>query len=176
MRKYFVFIATMLVLTACASVPANDVKTNSLSYIGDVDKGGNPVTMNTNLPVKKLIIVSSKAQHEFQVEIASNDAQRKVGLMNRKSLDDDKGMLFVFQSSGIVNFWMKNTLIALDMVFIDSNGYIKHIERNVQPCTAVNSRDCSLYGSKQSVQFVLELKGGITDKIGVKEGDRATWL
>lgn len=176
MRKYLILIASMLILTACANAPANDVKTNSLGYTGDVNKGSNPVIMNTNLPVKKLVIASANGQHEFQVEIASTDAQRKVGLMNRKSLDDDKGMLFIFQSSGIVNFWMKNTLIPLDMVFIDSNGFIKHIAKNAQPCTSVNDYDCVLYNSQLSVQYVLELKGGITDKLGVKVGDKATWL
>jgi len=176
MKKYLILIASMLILTACASTPANDAKTNSLGYTADVNKGSNPIMLNTDLPVKKFVIASSNGSHKFQVEIASTDAQRKVGLMNRKSLDDDKGMLFIFQSSGVVNFWMKNTLIALDIVYIDSNGYIKHISKNAQPCTAANDHDCPLYNSEKDVQYVLELKGGITDKLGVKDGDRATWM
>lgn len=175
MRKYLILTVAMLMLPACATTN-NDVKTNSLSYTGVVDKGSNPVIMNTNLPVKKLSISSGNSSNEFQVEIAATDAQRKVGLMNRKSLDENKGMLFIFQSSGLINFWMKNTLITLDMVFIDSNGYIKHIARNASPCTSSNDQDCPLYSSKVSAQYVLELKGGITDKLGVRVGDRVTWL
>jgi uncharacterized membrane protein (UPF0127 family) len=169
MKKYLILIVPMLILTACAGAPVSNVKTDSLSY---TDGENNSVVMNANLPVKKLAIVSANGEHDFHVEIAADDAQRKIGLMNRTSLDDDKGMLFIFQSSGIVNFWMKNTLIPLDMVFIDSNGYIKHIARNAQPCT---TDGCVLYNSKLSVQYVLELKGEITDKLGVKEGDKAAW-
>ena len=176
MRKFLCLILSMLLLTGCASAPAGDLKTNSLGYIGDVDTGKKPVLMNPDLPVKKLVIVSEKGSSEFQVEIAATDAQRKSGLMNRKSLDDDKGMLFVFQRSGFVNFWMKNTLIPLDLLFIDSNGYIKHIARSAQPCTSTNDRDCVLYNSHFSVQYVLELKGGISDRLGLKEGDKAKWL
>lgn len=175
MRKYLLVVLASLALTACAN-SNQDVKTNTLDYTGSMKTTNNPVVLNNDLPVKKLAINSSAGVREFEVEVASTDAQRKIGLMNRKSIDENKGMLFIFDSSGYVNFWMKNTLIPLDIVFIDSSGYIKHIAHDAKPCTSSNDRDCPLYNSAAPVKYVLELKATMTDKLDIKEGDRATWI
>ena len=70
----------------------------------------------------------------FQVELARTESERDQGLMYRKELDKNKGMLFIFDKEGIYPFWMKNTLIPLDMIWIDSNNKIVFIAQNVQPC------------------------------------------
>ena len=70
----------------------------------------------------------------FSVELAKTNAERELGLMNRKELDSNKGMLFIFEKDGIYPFWMKNTLIPLDMIWIDGNYQIVFIAKNVQPC------------------------------------------
>ena len=175
MKKYLLIVLATLSLTACAN-SNQDVKTNTLDYNGNMKTSNNPVMLNVDLPVKKLAINSMNGAREFEVEVASTDAQRKIGLMNRKSIDDNKGMLFIFGTSGYMNFWMKNTLIPLDIVFIDSSGYIKHIAHDAKPCTAANDKDCPLYNSNAQVKYVLELKAGMTDKLDIKEGDRATWI
>jgi hypothetical protein len=170
-----ILLLTMLIgLTGCNIFPGNEAKTNTLDIdVKDAKFNNTPVLINQGLPVQKLVITSQNGKHEFEVEIAAKDNQRKVGLMNRDHLDDDKGMLFVFETSGIVNFWMKNTLIPLDMLFINEHGVIETIARNVQPCTKT---PCPLYNSYKSVKFVLEINGGKADHDGIKEGDQATWL
>jgi len=170
-------LSLSLLLSGCNIwAPADDGKVDTLdAKVNKTDSKfkKEPVLINQTLPVEKLVISSQNGRHEFEVEIAADDSQRKVGLMNRTQLDENKGMLFVFETSGIVNFWMKNTLIPLDMLFINEKGIIETIARNVQPC---NQSPCPLYNSYKSVKFVLELSGGIADKQGIKEGDIATWL
>ncbi len=183
MKKIIVSFGTVLlatlVLTGCGLIPAGEVKTDTLDYKIDrlnPQSNQNPVMMNVNLPVEKLIIVSGQNRHEFEVEIASNESQRKVGLMNRKNLDENKGMLFVFDFQGYLNFWMKNTLIPLDMLFIDEKGYVRYIIRKAQPCLSGNDADCAIYNSEEPAKYVLEINGGIADKLGIKPGDKASWL
>ena len=113
----------------------------------------------------EVIIGSSK----FYVEVASDDLARSKGLMFRESLEKERGMLFVYNDSEIRSFWMKNTLIPLDMLFIDEKGQIKKI-RSAVPCeTSV----CESYGSEVPAKYVLEIRGGLAEEKGIKEGDRA---
>ena len=126
--------------------------------------------------MKKLVIVSGNTRHQLEVEISSDDAERKLGLMNRTQLAEDHGMLFIFQSEGYINFWMKNTLIPLDMLFIGADGYIKSITSNALPCTASEDSDCPRYNSNASVKYVLEINGGLAEKWNIREGDKVTWL
>jgi uncharacterized membrane protein (UPF0127 family) len=168
-----------VVLAGCNLLPGNDGKTNSLDY--KIDRSGNgsqqdPVMINNNLPVKKLVITSGQNRRELEVEIASTDAQRKVGLMNRTSLDENKGMLFAFDRQGYLYFWMKNTLIPLDMVFIGEDGYVRHIAKNSQPCTGKTDAACPKISSEQPAKFVLEVNAGMADKWGLSNGDKVTWL
>lgn len=135
-----------------------------------------PVMINQDLPVKKVVITSGKDKNEFEVEVASTDAQRKIGLMHRKSLEERKGMLFIFQSQGYMNFWMKNTLIPLDMLFINQDGMIEHVAKNVQPCTSSDSRNCPKTNSVKPVKFVLEINAGMAEKLGIRAGDQVTWI
>ncbi len=135
-----------------------------------------PVMINQDLPVKKVVITSGKDKNEFEVEVASTDAQRKIGLMHRKSLDERKGMLFIFQNQGYMNFWMKDTLIPLDMLFINQNGMIEHVAKNVQPCTSKDSRNCPTTNSVKPVKFVVEINAGMAEKLGIRAGDQVTWI
>jgi hypothetical protein len=120
----------------------------------------------SGLPVEKLQIVTHDGHvHKFKVEIADNDASRERGLMFRKSLAPDAGMLFDFKVSQDVQFWMKNTLIPLDMLFIDAHGTVLNVAANATPLSETD------IPSAGPVLGVLELKGGRAAELGVKAGD-----
>ena len=110
----------------------------------------------------------SIGQHRFEVELADTPASQETGLMFRQSLAEKRGMLFVFPQSQISAMWMKNTLIPLDMLFIDERGKIVRIAKNAVP----HSRD--IISSDGPVKAVLELAGGICDKSGIQPGDMVT--
>lgn len=105
----------------------------------------------------------------FQVEIADNALLRQQGLMFREHLDENKGMLFIFEENGIYPFWMKNTLIPLDIIWLDSNGNVVYIEKNVQPC---KEEMCKPYNPKKMARYVLEINANISNELGLKIGDR----
>jgi uncharacterized protein len=104
----------------------------------------------------------------FNVEIAKTWTQREIGLMNREKLEKDRGMLFVFDKEDIYPFWMKNTLIPLDMIWIGDNSNVVFISKNVQPC---KSLICPSIVPSSKAKYVLEINAGIVDKIGLKVGD-----
>jgi len=114
------------------------------------------------------IETQSGKSYNFQVELAQNDTDRAKGLMNRKSLAANAGMLFVFdgQPEAVVSFWMKDTYIPLDMLFIGRDGVIKSIHENAKPL------DLEPISSKLPVSYVLELAGGTARLLGIKAGDR----
>ena len=113
-------------------------------------------------------IVSASGVHAFAVELATNDAERERGLMFRKELPEGQGMLFDFQRDQPVAFWMHNTYIPLDMMFIRSDGLIVRIEENAKP------QSDDLIPSGSPVRAVLEVIGGTSRRLGIKPGDRVT--
>jgi len=113
-------------------------------------------------------IVSGSGVHAFNVELASNDAERSRGLMFVKSLPEGQGMLFDFKRDQPVSFWMHNTYIPLDMIFIAGNGRIMHIAENAKPLSD------DLIPSQYPVRAVLEVIGGTAEKLGLKPGDKVT--
>ncbi len=94
------------------------------------------------------------AGKQFEVEVARTPDQLAKGLMFRESLADGKGMLFVFTPPGIHKFWMKNTLLSLDILWLNDKYEVVHLEQNVPPCTTVN---CPSYGPDVPVSYVLEV-------------------
>ena len=113
-----------------------------------------------------LEIASKTGVHVFTVEIADNDADRAKGLMYRKDLPQGQGMLFDFHREQEVSFWMQNTYIPLDMVFIRGDGRILRIAENTEPLST------QLIPSGGPVRAVLEVTGGTTRKLGIAPGDR----
>jgi uncharacterized membrane protein (UPF0127 family) len=104
----------------------------------------------------------------FSVELATDDAQRQRGLMMRRSLPANHGMLFVFPRTDPQAFWMKNTLIPLDMLYFDAARRLVSMQLNVPPCQA---DPCPVYPSEGPARYVLELSGGTARRIGVQPGD-----
>jgi uncharacterized membrane protein (UPF0127 family) len=119
--------------------------------------------------LRTLEIASSNGVHAFTVEIADDDAARTKGLMFRKALPEGTGMLFDFQREQDVSFWMKNTYISLDMIFIRGDGRILRIAENTEPLST------SLIPSGGPVLAVLEVIAGTARKYGLAPGDRVAF-
>ena len=118
------------------------------------------------LRTEPLQIATARGRYRFNVEMADNDTTREIGLMCRTGLPDAGGMLFDFKTAQEVSFWMKNTLIPLDMLFIARDGRVVSIARNAVP------EDESPIPSGGAVVGVLELRGGRAAEIGAAPGDR----
>lgn len=112
-----------------------------------------------------VVLEGGGRSHVVEVEVADDDARRERGLMFRKEMPEDRGMLFVFGEEGEHPFWMKDTLVPLDMIFIDSSGRITGIVERARPL----SLDLRSGGPSR---YVLEVAGGWTAARGVKAGDR----
>jgi uncharacterized membrane protein (UPF0127 family) len=113
----------------------------------------------------RVILESGGKSHLVQVEVADTDAKRERGLMFRKELADGRGMLFLFDEEGEHGFWMKDTLIPLDLIFVDSSGKITGIIAQARPLT-LEPRN----GGPS--RMVLEVPGGWAAARGVRAGDR----
>jgi uncharacterized membrane protein (UPF0127 family) len=118
------------------------------------------------LESEMLNITTSRGNYQFKVEIADEPLERNVGLMNRKKLGPREGMLFVFEQPRIINMWMKNTLISLDMVFISDNGTVVKIAERTVP------HSLDLITSGEPAAYVLELAGGMATFIGLTPGNQ----
>jgi uncharacterized protein len=118
--------------------------------------------------LQRIDIASKSGTHSFLVEIAANDEQRARGLMYRKDLPEGRGMLFDFKREQDVGFWMKNTYIPLDMIFIRADGTIRRIAANTEP---LSERTVPGGGP---VRYVLEVIGGTAGKLGIEPGDKVT--
>lgn len=115
-----------------------------------------------------LVIVTAAGPQPFTVELAESPAERAQGLMFREQLRPDRGMLFIYPRNMQINMWMKNTLIPLDMIFIDQDGRIKNIAENTKPLSL------DTVSSEGRVRAVLEVPGGTTKRLGIKPGDRVS--
>jgi uncharacterized membrane protein (UPF0127 family) len=116
-----------------------------------------------------LVIDTGKRQIKFDIELALDDAHRARGLMFRDKLGPYDGMLFDFYQEAPVSFWMKNTKIPLDMLFIAADGTIKHIQANATPLST------DPIPSKFPVRAVLEINGGSARLLGIREGDKVKY-
>lgn len=165
-------ITLCVVLMGCvASAPAN---------VGD----GTPLKSGEKLPpppsvsalpkdLGQMLPITAQAQMAGQrilLEVTRTPQEQAMGLMYRTSLADDRGMLFSFSPPRPVSFWMKNTKIPLDMVFL-KDGEVKAIEADVPPCTA---DPCPSYGPETPIDQVIELRGGRAAELGLKVGDRVS--
>ena len=118
------------------------------------------------LRVESLDVLTTSGAHHFKVEIADTGAKRARGLMFRTSLAPDRGMLFDLKTPRPVAFWMKNTLVSLDMLFIAADGRIISVARDAVPKSEVP------IPSGGAVRAVLEIAGGEATRIGAGPGDR----
>lgn len=116
-----------------------------------------------------LAAISTPSGTTIYAEIAATPDRRAQGLMFRKSLDSDRGMLFIFPEKGYYAFWMKNTLIPLDIMWLDESGMILHVEHNVPICTKTDDSCPRYYSTRQSL-YVLEIQAGKAKQYGLEPG------
>ena len=106
----------------------------------------------------------------YVVELANTDNTRALGLMYREQMAADEGMLFIFPDTQRRAFWMKNTLIPLDILYFDQNRKLVSISENTPPCKNTTTR-CPNYPSAKPAKYVLEINAGLSQKHGFKVGD-----
>jgi uncharacterized membrane protein (UPF0127 family) len=116
-----------------------------------------------------LVLKTDSGEHRYNVEVATTDSERALGLMFRRNLPESAGMLFIYEPPQRVGMWMRNTFIPLDMVFISADGRVHRIQPNTEPFST------DLIPSGGAVGGVLELNAGQADKIGLKRGDRVVY-
>jgi uncharacterized membrane protein (UPF0127 family) len=132
----------------------------------------NPVALEQSaagLDQVPLTIASGGKSHRFTVEVARTLEQQQTGMMNRNTLAPDRGMIFPYDPPQAVAFWMSNTLIPLDMIFISPGGKILRIEDSAVPLSL------DQVPSGGPIEAVLELAGGRSAELGLKPGDQVQW-
>lgn len=116
-----------------------------------------------------LTVVTETGEHPFSVEVADSPMERSRGLMYRRELAADHGMIFDFGTEQPASFWMKNTYVSLDMIFIRADGTVANVAENTEPLSVETVQ------STEPVRYVLELVAGSADAIGLKAGDRVEY-
>jgi uncharacterized membrane protein (UPF0127 family) len=107
---------------------------------------------------------------KIDLEIAETEYERQLGLMNRNTMEETQGMLFIFPVERMQSFWMRNTLIPLDILFINKNNEIVTIHKNTKVLSAQS------YPSTDPAIYVLEVTGGFTDRQNIVNGDKIFWI
>ena len=116
-----------------------------------------------------LCIQSKKKNHSFMVEVAATSAEQQRGLMFRTALADNRGMVFPFRQPRMASFWMKNTVIPLDIIFVRADGTIENIAEDTVPYSL------DPVESTAPVAAVLELRAGLAAELGIAAGDKVSW-
>lgn len=170
MKYQIVCLSLGLLLASCSAIEAKPSPMQSPQPVqpspASVAPSGSP--MGQILP---LTASFKAANQEIKLEVAKTPDEQEMGLMYRTSLADDRGMLFSFSPPRPTQFWMKNTLIPLDMLFLHK-GVIRSISANVPPCQA---DPCPTYGPiNEAVDQVIELRAGRAAELKLKVGDRIT--
>lgn len=117
-------------------------------------------------PKNKSIIIENK---EINVEVARSNEERSKGLSNREKLDSNSGMVFVFNKNSKPSFWMKDTKIPLDIIWINDEKIVS-INKNVQPEPNKKDSELKRYPAPSEIDYVLEVNAGFSDKYGIKAG------
>lgn len=158
-------IGVSLILAACTAAgsggTANAAGCTPGKAHGTSEAGLDQIELCVESPGKK--------PRAFTVEVAATGQQQAKGMMFRTELADDRGMIFPFKETRMASFWMKNTVIPLDIIFIRADGKIENIGENAIPYST------DTVESTAPVAAVLELRGGLTGELGIAAGDKVSW-
>jgi len=160
--KYSGIIAALM-LASCTLPASGGTEVGGCSAGADAGQSPAGLTQTT------LCITSGAKTRAFTVEIAGSSMEQAKGLMFRTELADTAGMIFPFAEPRVASFWMKNTVIPLDIIFIRSNGTIESIAENTIPYSTAP------VAAGEPVTAVLELRGGLTAELGISAGDKVVW-
>ena len=156
-----VLFAVLATLAACSPMTADAGQKTAAAAPARHPESG--------LEVVPLSIASANGRHAFRVEVARSEPEQAKGLMFRTAMGADEGMIFPMEPARQASFWMKNTVIPLDLVFIGPDRRIESIAANAVPYSL------SPISSKGAVSAVLELNGGRAAQLGLAPGDRVEW-
>lgn len=170
MSRFFKHIAYPVLLLSCAGL------TGCYAQAGNTDSKapqaqateGNKLS-EAGLRLVPLTVTSNGKLHRFTVELAKTPAEQARGLMFRTELAPNRGMIFPFTEVRMASFWMKNTVIPLDIIFVRSDGTIESIAANTTPYSL------DPVASGEPVSAVLELAGGRAAELGITPGDKVEW-
>ncbi|MBA3449305.1 MAG: DUF192 domain-containing protein [Pseudaminobacter sp.] len=136
----------------------------AIAAFGYQPAAANEQAMMLPVDARPLVAETDAGERAFTIEIADDQAERGAGLMFRETMEDDHGMLFVFEQTQPVGFWMSNTPMPLDLIFIGQDGIVRDIKQGEPLSEALIAPD-------EPVRFVLELKAGAADRAGIEDGD-----
>lgn len=172
-KKLFIQITVVLILIGFVIyfILSNFILNKPTSTNGDLERAMKNKTTYTFQKEGELVFTKHTGDtiSKIDIEIADDDQQRELGLMMRRSMNEDNGMLFIFPNETLQAFWMKNTIIPLDIIYVNAQNEIVKIYKNTEPYS-----EKSLPSNKPSI-YVIEVNGGYTDKYGIKEGDKIIW-
>jgi len=158
LRRLGLAVGLAVALIACRAEPAANVSETSAAR-----------TAPSGLALVPLEIRSGTRTHRFTVEIAASPDEQAQGLMFRETLGPNEGMIFPFPYPRVAGFWMRNTLIPLDMIFIREDGTIARIAAGTTPLSE------ETVSAGEPVIAVLEIRGGRSAELGIATGDRVSW-
>ena len=175
LRKWLAALGVAAALCSCRAEPAANASERTENRVAAspapelAPAPPLPRTAPSGLDLVPLEIRSATGTHLFTVEVARTPDEQAQGLMFRTALAADEGMIFPFPRPRVASFWMRNTLIPLDMIFIRADGTIARIAANTVPHSEEG------VSSGEPVAAVLEIRGGRAAELGIREGDRVTW-
>jgi len=162
-RKHFVTVALVLVaLAAIALILPRFFGSNKTEQIVEITADDIQFSKDGELSIFK----NDSLIQTIEVEFAKNDEERALGLMYRSSMDEHQGMWFIFPEEAPRSFYMRNTEIPLDIIYLDKDKKVVSIAKNARPY------DETSLPSEKPAMYVLEINGGLSDKWGIEKGDR----
>ena len=163
-RKHFVTVALVLVALAAIALILPRFFSNESNRVQEIEI--TPQDIDFTRDGELYIFKNDSLIQTIEVEFAKNDEERALGLMYRSSMDEHQGMWFIFPEEAPRSFYMRNTEIPLDIIYLDKDKKVVSIAKNARP------KDETSLPSEKPAMYVLEINGGLSDKWGIEKGDR----
>ena len=163
-RKHFVTVALVLVALAAIALILPRFFSNESNRVQEIEITPQDIDFTRDGEVS--IFKNDSLIQPIEVEFAKNDEERALGLMYRSSMDEHQGMWFIFPEEAPRSFYMRNTEIPLDIIYLDKDKKVVSIAKNARPY------DETSLPSEKPAMYVLEINGGLSDKWGIEKGDR----
>ncbi|EFS98035.1 putative ACR, COG1430 [Capnocytophaga ochracea F0287] len=163
-RKHFVTVALILVALAAIALILPRFFSNESNRVQEIEI--TPQDIDFTRDGELSIFKNDSLIQTIEVEFAKNDEERALGLMYRSSMDEHQGMWFIFPEEAPRSFYMRNTEIPLDIIYLDKDKKVVSIAKNARPY------DETSLPSEKPAMYVLEINGGLSDKWGIEKGDR----